>query len=299
LVHGLDYFGPAVAEFPSGDGWEFQYYRDRGLDNLTAMAKALRQCDLVYQIGGRVTVGKFLFATKLLGKNRVVMHWVGSDTLDAIRPSVKARSHPWVLNQIHHWTVSDWIHQEVSNLGIKCDHVPLPSTKAPARPSPLPQEFSVLVYVPTVSRSALYGLDTILAVASKLPHIPFELVGLRDGPVDLPPNIRAYNRLPDLTEFYKRTSVVWRPTRHDGLSWMVMESLGHGRHVLWTHPFPGCLQVSAVSDCAAHIQRLFQMNQEQELSLNEEGVRFIAGSEYCPETFKTKMRSRFEKILQS
>src|SRR6266403_1239163 len=48
--------------------------------------------------------------------------------------------------------------------------------------------------------------------------------------------------------FYKRASVVWRPVRHDGLSFMVLEALGHGRHVLWTYEFPGCVKVDGVSD---------------------------------------------------
>jgi len=133
-----------------------------------------------------------------------------------------------------------------------------------------------------------------------LPQVQVELVGLRDGPVpNLPGNIRVHNRIPDLTEYYRQASVVWRPTRHDGLSWMVMESLGYGRHVLWTYPFPGCIQAATASEAAAHIRRLFQMHLEHKLGINEEGVRFIGTSEYCPRTFKTKILSRFQKILES
>jgi|HubBroStandDraft_1064217.scaffolds.fasta_scaffold06007_5 glycosyltransferase involved in cell wall biosynthesis len=300
LIHGLDYFGPALAQFMSGEGWNFQYYPDRGIGNLIAMTQALEQCDLVYQIGGRVTVGRFLFATKLLGKQRIVMHWVGSDTMDEKKPVATGKSNPWVLNAIHHWADSEWIWREVTSLGVHCDLVPLPSPKAPAQPSPLPREFCVLVYVPSVKHSELYGLDVILEAARQTPQIQFELVGLRDGPVpNLPGNIRVHNRIPDLTEFYKRASVVWRPTRHDGLSWMVTESLGHGRHVLWTYPFPGCIQVTTASEAAAHLRRLFQMHQGQNLPINEEGVRFIASSEYYPQTFKADLLSRFAKILES
>jgi glycosyltransferase involved in cell wall biosynthesis len=300
LVHGLDYFGPVFADFMTGDGWNFQYYRDKGLRNLAAMTNALRQCDLVYQIGGRVTIGKFLHAARLFGKDRIVMHWVGSDTLEQQEASAAGKSNPWILNAIHHWADSEWIYREVAALGICCDLVPLPSPRVPNRPPPLPREFSVLVYVPSVERNELYGLDMILEVASQLPQIRFELVGLRDGPVSkAPPNMGLHRRIPDLAEFYQRASVVWRPARHDGLSWMVLEALGYGRHVLWTYPFPGCIQAASASEARAQILRLYQMHQHQKLQINEEGVRFIATSEYRPQSFRSKIRSRLEKILES
>src|SRR5215467_1048558 len=161
LVHGLDYFGPALASFLSGEDWEFQYFPDKGVGNIAAMTNALRKCDLVYQIGGRITVGKFLRAAKLLGKSRIVMHWVGSDVLEHQEAAAAGRSNPWVLNEVHHWADSEWISREVTELGVHCDSVPLPSTKAPVCPWPLPREFSVLVYVPSVKNSDLYGLDMI------------------------------------------------------------------------------------------------------------------------------------------
>src|SRR5215470_13704824 len=116
LVHGLVYFGDVFADFMTGDGWEFKYYPDKGLGNLAAMTNALRQCDLVYQIGGRVTIGKFLRTAKLFGKDRIVMHWVGSDTLDQKEAAAAGKSDPWVLKTIRHWADSEWIHKEVTAL---------------------------------------------------------------------------------------------------------------------------------------------------------------------------------------
>ncbi len=300
LVHGLDYFGPTFAEFMTGHGWDFQYYPDKGLSNLSAMTNALRQCDLVYQIGGRVTIGKFLRAAKLLGKERIVMHWVGSDALEQKEAAEAGRAHPWVLKAIQHWTDSLWIHKEVTAMGVSCELVPLPSPKVPDRPLPLPTDFRVLVYVPSVERSEQYGLDMILEAAHQLQQIQFELVGLRDGPVpNPPPNLCFHKRIRDLTEFYRRASVVWRAARHDGLSWMVLESLGYGRHVLWTYPFPGCIQARSASEASTHILRLYQMHQQRQLQLNEEGVQFMAASEYNPQNFRNKIRLRLQKILES
>jgi Glycosyl transferases group 1 len=300
LVHGLTYFGQAFSEFMSGDGWEFVYYPDSGLANLVAMGTALRRCDLVYQIGGRVTVGKFLSAARLLRKDRIVMHWVGSDTLEAQSVASSRRCEPWVLNSIHHWADSPWILKEVRELGVGCEYVPLPSPRISNSLAPLPEEFKVLVYVPSVECSELYGLDKILEVARTVPDVPFELVGLRDGPPQSPPkNIRFHARVPDLTEYYKQATVVWRPTRHDGLSWMVCEALAHGRHVLWSYPFPGCTLVRSTSEAIAEIQDLRQLHRAHKLNVNCEGAAFISAGDFFPANFRRNILGHLENILVS
>jgi hypothetical protein len=300
LVHGLVYFGRVFADLMDGAGWRFRYYPDAGFRNLASMARELNACDLVYQVGGRVTRGKFLRIAHFLEKQKIVMHWVGSDTIDEQKDVAQGNADPWVLRNVHHWADSDWMVREVKALGMSCELVPLPSALVPDQPSPLPQEFRVLVYVPTVTRSELYGLDRVLKVARQLPDVPFDLVGLLDGPIPDPPaNLQMYGRIPNLREFYLRASVVWRPVRHDGLSWMVLESLGHGRHVLWTYPFPGCIQVATAADACQHISRLHSLHRHGLLQLNEKGTHSITNDGYLPQFLRTKIRSRLEEILES
>jgi len=300
LVHGLVFFGKHFAELMDGDGWSFRYFPDAGIGNLTSMARELNACDLVYQVGGRVTRGKFLRAAHLLKKTKIVMHWVGSDTLDEQQDVANGNADPWVFRSVHHWAESDWMVREVNALGLPCEKVPLPSAFVPDFVSPMPKEFRVLVYVPTVTRSALYGLDSILQVAGELQHIPFDLVGLRDGPLpDAPRNLTVHSRVANLSEFYRRCAVVWRPVRHDGLSWMVMESLGHGRHVLWTYPFPGCIQASTPAEARWHITRLRMLHERGFLKHNEVGAESIARGGYHPRSLRREIRRRLEAILAS
>jgi glycosyltransferase involved in cell wall biosynthesis len=178
--------------------------------------------------------------------------------------------------------------------------VPLPSARVPDHPTPLPSQFSVLVYVPVVSRGELYGLDRILQVARDLPHVPFELVGLYDGTIPNPPaNLKIHGRIPDLIEFYRRASVVWRPVQHDGLSFMVMEAMGHGRHVLWSYPFPGCIHVMDAAQAREEIARLHAMHLERRLKINCAGVRAIAEGGYLPQSLKKRIHARLEELLDS
>jgi glycosyltransferase involved in cell wall biosynthesis len=298
LVHGLIYVGRMFAELMDGDGWEFRYYPDHGIHNLASMARDLRECDLVYQIGGRLTLGKFLHAAKLLKKQKLIMHWAGSDVMGQRQKLRRGNANPWVMRNVHHWAVSQWLAEEVGELGLPCEWVPLPPGNVPDQPSPLPTNFSVLVYMPDTRRSELYGLDRILQVARQLPHISFELVGLLQGRIDNPPaNLRIHGRIPDLSQFYKRASVVWRPTRHDGLSFMVLEGLGYGRHVLWTYAFPGCVQVTDVADAGDAIARLYQRHKEGGLGINQEGVQVIAERGFLPQHLKRSTLARLERIL--
>lgn len=298
LVHGLVYFGRAFADFMNGDGWSFHYYPDSGARNLLSMARCLRSCDLVYQVGGRVTIGKFLRAARFFEKSKFVMHWVGSDTLDEQRDVARGLADPWVLRKIHHWAESDWMVREVNALGVPCERVPLPSPLVPDAPSAVPRDFRVLVYVPTVTRAGLYGLQDILQVVNALPHISFDLVGLRDGPLpNCPANLTVYGRIPNLREFYRNCSVVWRPARHDGVSWMVMEALGHGRHVLWTYPFPGCLHVTTAEQARNQIASLHELHCRGLLRINEAGFNFMSRGPFHPQRSRLEIRTRLEKIL--
>lgn len=277
LVHGLPYFGRMFAEMMSGDEWDFRFYPDEGIGNYAALAWHLGACNIVYQIGGRVTVGKFLWAARQLKKSRIVMHWAGSDTLDERGLVALGKTDIWVKEQVSHWAESDWMVKEVEELGLSCEQVPLPSAVIPEQPASLPQVFSVLVHVPSVQLGLLYGLDRILRVADSLPEIRFEMVGLKSGSIpNAPANLAVHGRVADLSTFYKRACVVWRPVRHDGLSFMVREALGYGRHVLYTYAFPGCVQVQDAEDAGAELLRLFGLHQRGQLRVNEAGMRVVA-----------------------
>jgi hypothetical protein len=297
LVHGLPYFGRAFAQVMSGDGWDFSFYPDRGVSNLAALARALARCDIAYQIGGRVTVGKFLRAAKLLNKKRIVMHWAGSDVLDERGFVALGKSHPWVVNEVRHWAECGRMVNEVAGLGLACECVPLPSSRINKHASPLPAQFSVLVHMPSPEVGYLYGLDRILQVANSLPYMPFELVGLKSGNIqNAPRNLRMHGRVPDLGEFYQRSTAIWRPVRHDGLSFLVREALGHARHVLYTYPFEGCIQVSGAEDAQREILRLYDMHQRGLLQPNHLGQDVVLKTYSCG-PLKQEIRRRLEAMM--
>jgi hypothetical protein len=201
---------------------------------------------------------------------------------------------PWVRERTH-WAVSPWLANEVRTLGIECEYVQA-SFVPPVSAHPLPENFSVLVYAPSTKRAALYGLDLILEVAKKLPHIEFNLVGFEEKNLPTAPtNLRVYGKV-EPSSFYRQTTVLWRPVRHDGLSFMVLEALAHGRHVLYSYAFPGCIHVADAAEACSEIERLRDLHAARTLELNETGRQIIA-RDFDPRVVRARLLDRWQRII--
>src|SRR5262249_22963979 len=190
---------------------------------------------LVFTYGGRPTAGKFFTAARLLGKNKLVMFWAGSDVLYAQERVAKGkRGSRWICNRIH-WASSPSIAAEGKAPWPACEYVPFNWAPVVENPRPLPERFSVLTYLPDTNRTSLYGADHIVEVARSLPDMRFVMVGLREGRLaGIPPNLELHRWASDLTPFYQHSVLLCRPLRHDAMPVMVLDSLPHRRHVIYS-----------------------------------------------------------------
>ena len=237
VLHGLPYFCGKLRDLIRNDEWDVRFRASLTPAGLAAHAEDVRWCDLAYTWGGRVTMGKFLWVARCLGKKKVVILWSGSDVLYAKTDYSQGKMSPWVAEKIH-WAVSPWVAEEVRSMGIPCEYVQASFVTPVASPAPLPKKFSVLIYVASVEKRYLYGWDRMVEVADKLRSVEFNLVGLEPEQVlKGPPNIKVHNRV-NIAPFFERASVIYRPVRHDGLSFMVLEALAYGRHVSTAIRFP-------------------------------------------------------------
>lgn len=299
VVHGLPYFCQKLPDLLQSERWDVRHHPQHNPMGLAALVKDLNRCDLVYTWGGRINKGKFLWAARSLGKKKLVIFWCGSDVLVARQELAKGRMDHWVASRIH-WAASPSLAEEVRAMGLRCEHVQASFVNCVARPAPLPQKFSVLVFLPTAARSDLYGWDQVVEVARALPSIEFKLVGLQDDdPPDAPPNVIVHRWIENLTPFYEQSTVLWRPVRHDaGISFMVLEALAHGRHVLYSYPIHGSLQVNGVESAQKQLQRLFSLHCSGQLQLNRDGIRAIA-QHYSREAVRSELHRRWEEIILS
>jgi glycosyltransferase involved in cell wall biosynthesis len=298
LIHGLPYFSRQFPAVLQSEGWEIRNYSPRLSLDLFAMAHQLHRCDLAYSWGGRVTMGKFLSAARFLRKEKVVVFWCGSDVLEAQAEHKAGKTDPWVAERIH-WAGAPWLADEVRAMGLTCEYVPITWVPPVKHLSPLPEKFSVLSYLPDTSRVNLYGIDQVLEVARKMPHVRFTIAGLNPGQtLRAPANVTVRQHIPNLEQLFRETTVMWRPARHDGLSFTALEALAHGRHVIWSYPFTGALLSRDAETSQAELERLFALHKANALDVNVAGAEFVARN-FSPATIRDELLSRWRTIIES
>jgi hypothetical protein len=296
LTHGLTYFCGKLSAIVRDDRWQVLDRSGHRPHQLPGLLRDLASCDLAYTWGGRISMGKFLWAMRLLGKRKLIMLWSGSDVLFAQREHAAGVRVRWIENVVH-WAVSPWVAEEVRELGLPCEYVQASFVDVIPQPKPLPKKFSVLIFVRHVLKADLYGWDRMVEVAQQLPHIHFQLCGLPDGQtLQGPPNITVHNWMPNLTPLLDETTVIYRPVRHDGLSFTVLEALSHGRYVLYSYPLPGCTQVTSTAAACTEIAKLYAQHQSGTLPWNDVGRSYIA-REYAPEKVTSELLRRWEHII--
>jgi len=297
-VHGLPYFCAKLSAILKDPEWDVRhhFYQTSGL---LRFAAELWRCDLAFTWGGRITMGRFLRAARCSGTKKVVILWCGSDVLYAQGElSAGKKVDSWVADRIH-WAASPALAEEVRSMGLACEYVQVSFVEPVPDPPALPAKFSVLAYVPTIERASLYGLDRILEVADALRSVEFTLVGLQRGEtLKGPPNLKVYNRAETLAPYIEQASVIWRPVRHDaGISFLVLEALAQGRHVLYSCPFPSCIHVTTADGARSEIERLLSLHESNELFLNEDGISTIA-QDFTPERVRTNLFAKWTEVIK-
>ena len=193
-----------------------------------------------------------------------LMVWIGSDVaLHASEVSATVRDRVW------HWCVAPWLRDELSEAGIAAEVVRLTPPRIPEDVPALPRSFTVLAYA-VDDRGDLYGLDVILELARRRPDIPFLLLAATPNDA-LPENVSALGWVEDTREVMSRSTLYIRPTSRDGLSNLVLEALASGRHVMWTHPFPGVHVIDSVEAAKVRLDELHRQHVEGRLTPNHEG----------------------------
>lgn len=296
VIHGLPHFCQKLAALVDREGWDVRFHPHSSVVDLFAVANDLRHCDLAYTWGGRIDMGKFLWAARFLGPEKVVMLWSGSDALWAKKDHAAGKMHPWVASKTH-WAVSPWIADEVRSVGLPCEYVQASFVQRVKNPLPLPARFSVLAYCPSADKAELYGWDQIVEVAKALPYIEFRIVGMRGSKSLLAPeNVKIQGWTRDVAAVLQESTILWRPVQHDGLSFMVLEALSQGRHVLYSYPFSGCIHAKTPAMAIPELQRLASLHERQSLGLNTAGLQVIE-NEFSEDVVRKNLLARWEEII--
>jgi len=299
VVHGLRHFCEKLPGLLTNDAWDVRDRSRHSPAELAQLVRELRNCDLIFSWGGRLDMGPFLWAAKSLGTPKIVIFWCGSDVLRARTLLSTRQIDPWIARQIH-WAASPILAEEVRSMEIDCEFVQASFVEAVRDPKPLPGDFSVLAFLPRVDAAEIYGGDRVLNIAKALPSVRFKLIGLHPGQeIQVPPNVSVHQWTADPRPLYEDSTVLLRPVRHDaGISFMVLEALSHGRHVLYTYPVPGGIQIGSVEEAVKQIEHLRVLHDSGSLPLNCEGIKAVKQT-YSRDVVRQELHTRWEEIICS
>ena len=246
-----------------------------------AVVGAIPRVDLWYQFGGYAMRGFSFALSRLCANLRVptILHWTGTDVLVARRLFERHGWLPGLLSQAHHWAIAPWLVDELADLGLKSEFMPLPKTRLTealdAEPPPLPRRFRVLSYMSDRNHQT-YGSRHLVRLARDLPDITIAVAGAQGTFLEnCPSNLHFLGWIDDMSSAYTQATVLVRMVGHDGYAATVQEALAHGRQAIWTYSMPGVHQVKGYDDLKRCVQTLLARHREGTLSLNLEGREFV------------------------
>lgn len=231
----------------------------------------LKDYDIIHCLYVRPFVFLSLIFGKILGKI-TICHWLGSDVMRLLKDT-RFRLIVLVSNSFIDLNIAFWenLQEELKYVGIESVVWPIPvdieyfsTNELP----PMPQKFSILC---KIAGDWLYGSDTVFKLAKDFPNVRFLVVsGKYEQPswllskIGEAPNILFLGWQNNMNEIYRQSTILLRLTKHDGLSYMVIESLAMGRQVIWSHNFlPYCHYVknyNEVKEAILEVQKDPKLN---------------------------------------
>ena len=199
-----------------------------------------------------------------------VCEWIGSDVLEL---SSWPRRTPVLLGILRgcvnvHMANGRWLAAELVDYGVYTSiiNAAIP-VRGPEELVSLPAEPTVLAYL-TPAIFDFYGGPVLMRLAGQMPRVRFLVVGSDGAGIDSPGNVEWLGFVQDMGPIYRQATVLVRPTRHDGLSKMVVEALLNGRYVVWSRWLPGVVRASGLEAVADVVEALAGQRQ-----LNLVGMR--------------------------
>ncbi|HKU68026.1 MAG TPA: hypothetical protein VJP85_09635 [Candidatus Baltobacteraceae bacterium] len=281
-ISGLGLFCAQIADHVRAvvPDWETRLLRTNSRLEVFTSILTLLSCDVWYSIGSPVTDRWVHLVARLLRKPRVI-HWVGSD-IASLNEHPQLRALLSSSNVIHLAEVS-WSAEQLRSFGFEPRIAPLPPRHYEARSLPLPERFTIMLYVPR-TRSDFYGRRAFERLMQHLHGEAIRYVIVGGGSIDAPPGTDVVNLgwRDNLYDAYKDVSMLIRYTPHDGLSLMVLEALSFGRHVLWTQPFPFVRTISSYSDMEREVRALLALARRGELQ-PQQSASTLVQEQFAPE----------------
>jgi len=293
-VTGSSYFGKILARELRNHGIDAEFV-ETSLIRCNLIKKVLKK-DIIHFIFSPTTSSYGLITViqlKLLFRKKIIVTWVGSDTLLATK--IRGYIYSKIGNKFIDLNIAEtkWIAEELRRLSLEnCVVCPLPYCKdARLVPMCLPQKFTVLVYLPQ-ERFDFYGGKICESIIDSFKNVRFIIVANNGYGIKKRANVEFLGWVNDMNKVYSQTTVFLRIPKHDGLSCMVLEALSAGRYVIYSYPLNGCFYARTYDDVRHYLNKLLNT---PELKLNIEGRNFFIRN-YDKNVLVKKLISIYQKV---
>lgn len=297
-ISGLGLFCAHVANHAGqvAPEWETRLLRTNSRLEVLTSILTLMNCDVWYSIGSPVTDRWVHLAARLLRKPRVI-HWVGSD-IDNLRENPQLRGLLSSARTMHLAEVA-WTAEQLREFGFEPRIAPLPPRHTGAECIPLPDRFTVMLYVPR-TRSDFYGRPAFERLMQRLAGRGIRYFVVGGGTLSAPPGEDVVNLgwRDNLPEIYKDVTMLIRYTPHDGLSLMVLEALSFGRHVVWTQQFPFVRTIHSYDDMEDNVRELHAMHERGEL-VAQHAASALIGKDFAQDACVNKIVHAWNDALRA
>lgn len=294
-ISGLGLFSAEVAKHVERHrtDWKPSILSTNSRLEVFASLFTLLRSDVWYSIGSPVTDRWVYLFARLLRKPRVI-HWVGSD-IEYFR-NTKVLHKQLKNAAIKHLTEVTWTSDELRTLGLSSDIVPLPLRHYSGFVKPLPERFTILLYLPK-TRPDFYGKREYERLLRQFAESHVRVLVVGGGRLNAPPGVEVHNLgwRDDLRSIFEEVTVLIRLTPRDGLSLMVLEALSFGRYVMWSKPFPHSIQINSRNDLVDSLQALLDRHEAGTLEPQREAAEMIR-SQYSSELAVDKILAAWESV---
>lgn len=295
VVVGFDYHARYLARVVNehSSRWRLKAFAGTRVGTLQAFG-ALCRADMLICFGGpgpSVALAEAAMARSI----PVLVIWAGSDV-------VVAAETPFDLavtkrHKYDNVAVAPWLVDELHVLGIDAHHLPVGAVRAVPSIAPLPKVFGVLTYLPE-PRRAFYGAQRVYQIASQMPGVRFTVLGPGASDDNAPPNVTFAGYVGDVAARIDGSTVLLRLTEHDGMSVLVLEALSRGRHVIWTHDYPGVIGATNTEGALAALRELYQSHCRGKLLPNVVGRDYVAKN-FAPADIAARFEAHLDTLAAS
>jgi hypothetical protein len=254
----------AEAVFDPGAFWSTRQWRKTALD-----------FDLIHLISYSQNdpwLLRKIAVARMLG-TPILRMWVGSDVLWCLRYAPAARfARAMQSLSVRQFTVADHLGQELEEISIRAETLPIIADITPAAvdPPPLPDRPTALAYLQSDDRREFYGGHIIDELIRRRPDIHFLIVNDPETDYSAFANVESLGQVDDMAQVYARSTVLIRPTAHDGMPRMMLEALSNGRHAICSYPYPHCRRATDLESFERALDELTASP-----AINEAGRRFV------------------------